>query len=654
MCGIVGIIASNVTSDDIEVMSDVIIHRGPDDGGFWVDPSHTVALGHRRLSIIDLSPEGSQPMHSVSGRYVIVFNGEIYNFQELRRQVVESGFSHTWRGHSDTEVVLACIDTWGVEATLKKLNGMFAIALYDLETRHLHLARDRMGEKPLYYGKIGHSIYFGSEIKSIKQSCPNHLTLNRDALGLYMRHGYIPAPWSVYETIYKLQPGYWMTISVDDYDKTVVSPALSRPYWSISEVAATGIQSRITGSDTEIMNDLTERLMTSVNLRMISDVPLGAFLSGGYDSSLIVALMQAQSSKPIKTFSIGFDQEGYNEAVHAKAVASHLGTDHTELYVTPQQALDVIPTLSKMYCEPFADSSQIPTYLVAKLAKQHVTVALSGDAGDELFGGYTRYFLSHDLWDILSKLPLYLRHKLSEFIYKFPCSSWDKVLKLLFSILPSRYHFQTPGEKLYKLATVLESSSINQLYYYLVSGIKDPSLWLTHPHEAVSMLTDQSVVCPSKYHIERMMYLDMVSYLPDDILVKVDRASMAVSLETRVPFLDHELVEYSWRLPYHYKVRQGQGKWILKQLTHQYIPQEIMDRPKMGFGIPVGSWLRGPLRDWADALLEPTKLKNQGIFNGNYVRKQWDDHVAGRFDWGASLWTALMLQDWLDTELTDA
>lgn len=648
MCGISGLISTEIKDDNIiKVMCDEMSHRGPDDDGFWIDPSQKIALGHRRLSIIDLSPEGHQPMKSVSGRYIIVFNGEIYNFKDLKRQVIQDGFPDQWRGHSDTEVLLACIEIWGVEATLKKTNGMFALALYDQEMCQLHLARDRMGEKPLYYGKIGDTFYFCSEIKSIKAACQQPLDINRDVLALYMRHGYIPAPWSIYKEIYKLQPAHWMTIAIDEIKDLSISPAMTNPYWSIRNIAENAVINENL-SDEDAITEAEARLKEAVKIRMMSDVPLGAFLSGGYDSSLVVALMQSQSETPIKTFSIGFDTKEYNEAVHAKAVANHLGTDHTELYVTPEQAMAVIPKLPYIYCEPFADSSQIPTYLVSELAKTKVTVALSGDAGDELFGGYNRYFWGERIWNQLSKHPIWMRRLFKKAVQLGSPSAWNKILSALFIAFPKRYHVRIPGDKLYKLIELADATSIDDLYYQLVSGIKAPTDWLTTSAEAKSPLTDPKQKPKLIHPIDRMMFLDMISYLPDDILTKVDRASMAVSLEARVPFLDHEIVEYAWQLPQRLKIRDGHGKWILKQITHKHIPKELMERPKMGFGVPIDQWLRGPLKEWAENLLDAKTIQKQGLLKADYVHKKWQEHLSGKRNWSHQLWTVLMFQAWVE------
>lgn len=647
MCGIAGQLKWPGQSTEATLlnectrMADAIIHRGPDDHGVWVKPDAGVGLAHRRLAIVDLSPAGHQPMLSVSGRYVIVFNGEIYNHLELRRQIEQEGRAPTWRGHSDTETLLAAFDVWGIEKALKQSIGMFAIALWDLEQSVLVLARDRLGEKPLYYGWQGEGeqavFLFGSELKALKAHPAFNASINRNALALYLRHNYIPAPHSIYEGINKLQPGCILTISLARREPMI------QEYWSALSTVLEGTKSRHEYRDPQQAVDQLEVLLKSaVSQQMMADVPLGAFLSGGIDSSTIVALMQAQSSRPVKTFTIGFHEKGYNEAEHAKAVAKHLGTDHTELYVNPQQAMAVIPSLPDIYDEPFSDSSQIPTFLVSQLARQHVTVSLSGDAGDELFSGYTRYNVTANAWQKLSRLPLPLRKLAASSITSLSPQGWSTLL----GWLPRLGH--RIGDKLHKGAGVLASTSVDQLYHGLVSHWDDPGQLVIGGSEPQTILTGLMPDLEGLAPVERMMLLDLLTYLPDDILTKVDRASMAVTLESRVPMLDHRVVEFAWQLPQSLKQRDGVGKWALRQVLYRHVPQSLIDRPKMGFGVPIDAWLRGPLRDWAEDLLDESKLRQQGYLRPEPIRQKWQEHLNGSRNWAYHLWDILMFQAWLE------
>lgn len=656
MCGITGFLsAANSTrynpEDIARCMALAIIHRGPDDAGTWADVEIGIALGHRRLSILDLSPAGHQPMASVCGRYVIVFNGEVYNHLDLRRELdrIPPGppllrGNRVWRGHSDTETLLAGFETWGIEATLKKTVGMFAIALWDREERVLTLARDRMGEKPLYYGWQGGTFLFGSELKALKAHPDFLAEIDRDAICLYLRHSTIPAPYSIYKGIKKLLPGTYLQLPFgrDVEDLRALNP---KKYWSLSEVAAQGLAAPFLGSDRDAIAALDSQLKQSVGLQMMADVPLGAFLSGGVDSSTVVALMQAQSIRPVKTFSIGFDEQGYNEAGYAKAVAQHLGTEHTELYVSSAEALQVIPMLGRIYDEPFADSSQIPTFLVSQMARQHVTVSLSGDGGDELFCGYNRYALA-DIWGRIEKVPFGVRKIAGHLVKSVAPATWNAFFKLADNCVTLPVNM---SEKLDKLTTrLIRVDGVNELYYNLISEIDNPEQVVLGAKMPMSWWAEVSMKAVSDDPKLRMMFLDTMTYLPDDILVKVDRAAMANSLETRVPLLDHRVVEMAWSLPMAMKMREGKSKWILRQVLYQYVPKQLIERPKAGFAIPLDDWLRGPLRDWAEGLLDGNRLQQEGFFNVEYIRAKWQAHLEGKRNNSTFLWNILMFQVWLE------
>lgn len=644
MCGIAGVLGLVQTDQSgiARKMALAMVHRGPDDAGEWVNADAGIALSHRRLAIVDLSPAGHQPMVSSAGRYVIAFNGEIYNHLNIRADLESLGLTPNWRGHSDTETLLAAIEAWGLEATLQKSIGMFAIALWDQQTNTLTLARDRVGEKPLYYGWQGEGanrvFLFGSELKALKVHPAFSADIDRGALCLLLRHNYIPAPYSIYKGIAKLEPGRILSVSLARQE-----PRIST-YWNALTAARTGVKHPYAGTPEDAVDALDALAKDAVRQQMMADVPLGAFLSGGIDSSAVVALMQTQSSRPVKTFTIGFNEEGYNEAVHAKAVAHHLGTDHTELYVTPEQAMDVIPRLPGLYCEPFADSSQIPTFLVSQLARQHVTVSLSGDAGDELFCGYNRYQITDSLWQKIARVPGPLRSLLARGITTLPPAAWDK----LAPNIPGAGRHAAIGDKLHKGAGVLASTTVDDLYLGMVSHLRNPADWVIGGQEPPTCLLGLRPDLEGLGAVERMMALDTVSYLPDDILVKVDRAGMGVSLESRVPFLDHRLIEFAWSLPLDYKLRDGKTKWPLRQVLHRYVPTALIDRPKMGFGVPLHDWLRGPLRGWAEDLLDEARLTKEGFFHPGLIKKIWLEHLSGRRNWMALLWNVLMFQAWLE------
>lgn len=642
MCGIAGYLTRRPEARaelllHATAMSSAIAHRGPDASGVWCDELRGVALAHRRLAVVDLSPMGQQPMESVCGRYVIVYNGEIYNHGELRKAV--QGIS--WRGHSDTETLLACFTRWGLQASLERIVGMFAMAIWDREVQRLFLVRDRMGEKPLYYGWLPSGDFvFGSELKALRAHPRWRAEIDRDALALYMRHNAVPAPYSIYRGIFKLSPGHWLEVAPDGAMR-------DEHYWSTVQVADQARAHPQVLTDAQATDCLETLLGEAVAGQMVADVPLGAFLSGGVDSSAVVALMCQRSSAPVRTFSIGFTEKGYDEAVHAKAVARHLRTDHTELYVTPDDAMQVIPRLPQIYDEPFADSSQIPTFLVAQMARRHVAVSLSGDGGDELFAGYNRYLLAERAWRRLHAVPLAVRQSAARAALAFPPAAWDRLAALLSPGVPPLRRHGAIGEKIHKFASsVLPAASQAQMYRALVSHWDDRAGVVTGagrpPPTQDALESTHSVLTP----VERMCLQDQISYLPDDILVKVDRAAMAVALETRVPLLDHRLVEFAWQLPMHQKIRDGKTKWLLRQVLYRHVPAALIERPKQGFGVPLDHWLRGPLRDWAEHLIAASRLNQEGLLNAAAIRLKWDQHLQGRRNWQFLLWDVLMFQAW--------
>lgn len=655
MCGIAGFLGFPTTAAPgpvLRSMAAAIAHRGPDDHGYWLDPEQQVALGHRRLSIVDLSPNGHQPMFSADGRFVVAFNGEIYDFHDIRTELEVAGLAPAWRGQSDTEVLLAAISAWGVERALQRATGMFALALWDRAERRLVLARDRIGEKPLFYGWSGNAFLFASELKALRQWPDWQPEIDRGSIALLLRHNYVPAPYSIYRRVFKLLPGSLVTVALPDARRgpgpDPREPLPLRRYWSMRDTVRSATDKRFTGSEREATDRLEQLLRASIARQMIADVPLGAFLSGGIDSSTVVALMQAQSSAPIRTFTIGFNEGAYDEAVHAKAVARHLGTDHTELYVTPDEAMAVIPEIPALYDEPFADPSQIPTHLVSRMARKHVTVCLSGDAGDELFGGYERYFIGERIWSRVGRIPRGMRRSLAHLLTALPPERWERVFNRIGPLLPRNVRHRSPGDKVHKLAEILDSTGPEDFYRGLVSHWRNPAALVIASREPSTILGLPDEWPRLDDFIERMMFLDSVSYLPDDILVKVDRAAMGVSLETRVPLLDHAIVEFAWQLPPALKVRNGTGKWLLRQVLHRHVPRELVDRPKMGFGVPIDSWLRGPLREWADALLDEARLRREGFFDASAIGRKWCEHLGGKRNWHYYLWDVLMFQAWLE------
>jgi len=623
-------------------MADRLAHRGPDDSGVWVDAEAGIALGFRRLAIVDLSPAGHQPMSSSDGRYVIAFNGEVYNFGELRKDLEPLG--HTFRGHSDTEVMLEAVSEWGLETAIRKFVGMFAFALWDRRERVLHLVRDRLGIKPLYCGWQDKTFLFASELKALRAHTDFEPEINRGALALYLRYGYIPQPYSIYQGIWKLPPGHILSLRAGAQSSLELSGTAS--YWSAKEVYENGAANPFRGSEGEAIEDLDRLLRDSVRLRMIADVPLGAFLSGGIDSSTVVAMMQAQSHRPVKTFTIGFRTPEFDEAAHAKTVAAHLGTEHTELYVTPREAMDVIPKLPTLYDEPFADSSQIPTYLVSAMTRRHVTVSLSGDGGDELFGGYQRYSNARQFWETARWFPNFSRRALARFLRVCKPTTYDRLIGGLGPLLPRLARPSSVGERMHRLAEVMTVKNPEELYRHLVSYWESPGEVALNAKEAPALLTQSSEWARVDDISQRMMFLDLATYLPDDILAKVDRASMGVSLEARVPILDHRVVEFAARVPISMKIRSGQGKWLLRQALYRYVPRELVERPKMGFSVPIEEWLRGPLKDWAEGLLDQERLRREGFFCPDPIRKLWAEHLSGQRNWQGHLWNVLMFQAW--------
>lgn len=633
MCGVTGYYQpagfSTIDAEQtVRKMSACLSHRGPDDEGAWLDGDAGIAMGHRRLAILDLSPAGQQPMISASGRYVVAFNGEIYNHLEIREKLALEDSPPEWRGYSDTETLLAAIDHWGIDSALKRAVGMFAIALWDRKKRTLTLARDRMGEKPLYYGWQNGSFLFGSELNALRAHSAFQSEIDRDVLAMYMCRGYIEAPYSIFKNIFKLLPGTYLQVSAHGRPGVLPVP---KKYWSLLDVAERGLAQPFNGSDDEAITELESRLKNAVALQSVADVPLGAFLSGGVDSTTVVALMQEQSSGPVKTFTIGFNEENYNEAVHAKSVAQRLGTDHTELYITPREAMEVIPLLPRIYDEPFGDSSAIPTFLVSQLARKHVTVSLSGDSGDELFGGYKRYQRTTDIWDMISRLPRFSRSAMG-----FGLSAISQLSR------SSEF-----GRKAKQLVSYLSARNVDECYQRHILQRQDVHDLVLGAGQLPPHASAPSFLVSDKNPYEAMMYTDGMGYLPDDILAKVDRAAMDVSLETRIPFLDQHVIEFAWSLPTRMKIREGEGKWLLKQVLRKYVPDSLMARPKMGFGVPVGRWMRGPLRDWAENLLCSEKLEQQGFLNPRLVRQEWLQHLNGVSMSGDKVWQVLMFQAWL-------
>jgi len=649
MCGIAGYWNSTrriASAETVCAIADAIRLRGPDDHGEWTDSETGIALAHRRLSIIDLTREGHQPMPSPSGRYVITFNGEVFNFEDVRAELPDV----PWRGRSDTEVMLAAFEKWGIRPAVQRFVGMFAFAVWDRQERELYLVRDRLGIKPLYYGYSGGVLMFGSELKALRAHPAFNSKINRGAIMLLMRHNYIPNPHSIYEGIYKLAPGSILRLR----SGIETTESVPESYWAAQEVAEKGVANPLNDDPESVIERLHDLLKASVRLRMIADVPIGAFLSGGIDSSTVVSLMQVQSCRPVRTFSIGFAEHGYDEAPYAAEIARHLGTDHTELYVTPAEAQMVIPCLPDYYDEPFADSSQIPTILVSHLARRHVTVSLSGDGGDELFAGYPRYASTEKLWIRMNRIPRWVCSSFAWGLDCFSAETWESVLRFADKWLPGAVRSRWTADRVESFLCLLGSTSEDSIYYSLLSHWHHPEWVVINGAEPPTAFTDAARQARLPTSVDRMMFLDLVSYLPDDILTKIDRASMSVSLEARVPLLDHRVVEFAWALPLDLKRRNGEEKWVLRQILDKYVPRKLLDRPKMGFGMPVGEWLRGELRPWAEELLDPARLKREQFFNPEVVQRKWVEHLSCRGNWQYQLWNVLMFQAWLDRSQRDS
>ena len=632
MCAIAGFIQNKSAGESYlaktaSAMAATMQARGPDDGGEWVDGAHGVAFSHRRLSVIDLSANGHQPMASSCGRFVITYNGEIYNFPDIKKQLQQSGIS--FKGHSDTEVLLEAVARFGVEKTLEKLVGMFAFALWDKKTGELTLARDRLGIKPLYWAVMGGVFMFASELKALKAHPAFKGEISKSALANYLRHAYVPAPLSIYEHVFKLLPGHYLSVHAEGDFKPQI-----KQYWSLYDVAAGGISDPVNLPDEALIDETEKLLGDAIKLRMVSDVPLGALLSGGIDSTAVVALMQEQSANKINTFSIGFGEKGFDESVHAAKIAKHIGTNHHELFLSSQMALDAIPQMGEIYDEPFADSSQVPTYLVSKLTREHVTVALSGDGGDEVFCGYNRHLAANRAWPIIEKMPRFMRGLGAGAIRSFSPETWDN---LFGKKLPQG------GDRVYKVAQMLDAKNGDELYRMFVSQ------W-QNPENLISGETGDAVISqnspPTTSLMNKMRYLDTLTYLPDDILTKVDRASMAVSLEVRVPMIDHRVVEFAWRLPENQLIRDSHTKWPLRRIIERRLPKDLVDRPKQGFSMPIGAWLRGPLKEWASSLLNDELPALGGLINPDPVMDAWREHSSGSKNRTNELWAILMLLGW--------
>ena len=647
MCGVAGFLMDSKSSSSVNFdlitkkMTDSIKHRGPNDSGCWNNPSEGIALGHRRLSILDLSDAGHQPMESSNGRYVIAFNGEIYNHLQIRSDIEKNNENISWRGHSDTETILSAFETFGIQKSLEKFVGMFAFSLWDKKNKTLTLARDRLGEKPMYYGwqniANGRVFLFGSELKALKSFPDIDLRVDRGSLSLFLKHAYVPNPYSIYENIFSLEPGQFLQVSLlNKMTKTV-------NYWEASEIIKKGSSKEYKGTPKEAVKDLKNLLRHTIKSQMISDVPLGAFLSGGIDSSTVVSIMQEQADIPVKTFTIGFNEKGFDEAKYAKSIANHLGTDHTELYINANDAMKVIPDMHSIYCEPFADSTQIPNFIVSKLANNDVTVALSGDGGDELFGGYSRYNHIDNIWKKINYFPLSTRNLISK-ILTYPLQE-----KSIYSKYKSKT-LTNLSKRIISGTNLINSETIDKLYSHVITQIPFSEDVVHGGYLKETKLDDLKPNFGDISNIEKMMATDTINYLPDDILTKVDRAAMRTSLETRVPFLDHNIVEFAWRLPISYKVKEGESKWPLQKILKDFLPESLTKREKMGFSVPIHEWIRGPLSEWCEELLNKDRLKSEGFFDEEIVCNKWKEHLFGKKNNITFLWPILMFQSWLENQ----
>lgn len=647
MCGVAGFLMDSKSSSSVNFdlitkkMTDSIKHRGPNDSGCWNNPSEGIALGHRRLSILDLSDAGHQPMESSNGRYVIAFNGEIYNHLQIRSDIEKNNGNISWRGHSDTETILSAFETFGIQESLEKFVGMFAFSLWDKKNKILTLARDRLGEKPMYYGwqniANGRVFLFGSELKALKSFPDIDLRVDRGSLSLFLKHAYVPNPYSIYENIFSLEPGQFLQVSLTNKMTKTVN------YWEASEIIKKGSFEEYKGTPKEAVKDLKNLLRHTIKSQMISDVPLGAFLSGGIDSSTVVSIMQEQADIPVKTFTIGFNEKGFDEAKYAKSIANHLGTDHTELYINANDAIKVIPDMHSIYCEPFADSTQIPNFIVSRLANNDVTVALSGDGGDELFGGYSRYNHIDNIWKKINYFPLSTRNLISK-ILTYPLQEKS---------IYSRYKSKTLtnlSKRIISGTNLINSETIDKLYLHVITQIPFSEDVIHDGYLKETKLDDLKPSFGDISNIEKMMATDTINYLPDDILTKVDRAAMRTSLETRVPFLDHNIVEFAWRLPISYKVKEGESKWPLQQILKDFLPESLTKREKMGFSVPIHEWIRGPLSEWCEELLNKDRLKSEGFFDEEIVCNKWKEHLFGKKNNITFLWPILMFQSWLENQ----